>query len=126
MACPYSRAGAGGHDQHQALLPFGDFVEGSVDGDFLVIVRLFVGAVRVVRLGQDGFLGGGLNAFPSLSAYFFSSRSMATWSSTRLISRMRLYLSISSHDQILSIEMHKALTIKVMDQPTISLSSLAW
>ena len=52
-------AGAGGHDQQDAVLAFGDGLDGAVDGDFLVIAGLLVRDVRVVVLLDHRHLLGG-------------------------------------------------------------------
>ena len=46
-------AGAGGHDEEDAPLPFRDAVEGAVDGDALVIARGVALLAGVIGLGQD-------------------------------------------------------------------------
>jgi hypothetical protein len=47
-------AGAGGHDQQDAVLAPGDGLHRAVDGDELVVARRLAGAVVVVVLGGDG------------------------------------------------------------------------
>ena len=49
-------AGAGGHDQQDAVLPLGDGFDGLVDGDALVVARLLAAAVVEVVLEDDFFL----------------------------------------------------------------------
>ena len=46
-------AGAGGHDQQDAVLPLGDGFDGRVDGVALVVARLLAAAVVVVVLQDD-------------------------------------------------------------------------
>ncbi len=53
-------AGAGGHDEQDAVLAAGDGLDGAVDGDELVVARRLAGAVVVVVLRGDGFLRGGV------------------------------------------------------------------
>ncbi len=48
-------AGAGGHDEQDAVLPLGDGFDGLVDGDALVVARLLAAAVLEVVL-EDDFL----------------------------------------------------------------------
>ena len=47
-------AGAGGHDQQDAVLAPGDGLDGAVDGDELVVAGRLAGAVVVVVLSGDG------------------------------------------------------------------------
>ena len=49
-------AGAGGHDEEDAVLALGDGFDGFVDGDALVVARLLAAAVVVVVLEDDCFL----------------------------------------------------------------------
>ena len=49
-------AGAGGHDEQDAVLAAGDGLDGAVDGDELVVARRLAGAVVVVVLRGDSFL----------------------------------------------------------------------
>ena len=53
-------AGAGGHDQEDAVLAPGDGVDGAVDGDELVVARALAGTVVVIVLGGDRLLGRGV------------------------------------------------------------------
>ena len=55
-------AGAGGHDEQDAILAASDGIDGAIDGDELVVARRFAGAVVVVVLRGDGHLRG-LEAF---------------------------------------------------------------
>ena len=50
LECRVGFAGAGGHDQQHPLLAFGDGLDGTVDGDALVIARLLAASVGVKRL----------------------------------------------------------------------------
>ena len=50
-------AGAGGHDQEETVLAFGDGFDGFVDGDALVVARLLAARVVVIVLEDDFFLG---------------------------------------------------------------------
>ena len=56
-------AGAGGHDEEDAVLALGDGFDGRVDGDALVVARLLAAAVLEVVLEDDLFLLRG-QAFP--------------------------------------------------------------
>ena len=49
-------AGAGGHDEQDAVLALGDGLDGFVDGDALVVARLLAAAVVVVILKNDPLL----------------------------------------------------------------------
>ena len=49
-------AGAGGHDEQDAVLAAGDGIDRAVDGDELVVAGRLAGAVVVVVLRGDGFL----------------------------------------------------------------------
>ena len=52
-------AGAGRHDQQDAVLPLGDGLDRGVDGVDLVVARLLAAAVVVIVLQDDLFLLGG-------------------------------------------------------------------
>ena len=51
-------AGAGGHDEKDAILPLGNSLHGAIDGDLLVIAGHLARSARVVILGDNSLFGG--------------------------------------------------------------------